>query len=102
MQIRDITFEEKETAYKDLPEIYYSLYRFVIVVDHFKNDLYIFEHSLHEQNDGKDLANLAALIRNKNVPSFSFKANHDETSNFTDEAFLKVLAQGQEHCKLGI
>ena len=97
----DINFVTKETAYTGLPEIYYSLYRYVIVVDHFKNDLYIFEHSIDEHNDGKGLANLEALIRNKNVPSFSFSANHDETSNFTDEAFLKVLAEGQNHCKLG-
>ncbi|MDB5262039.1 MAG: anthranilate synthase [Adhaeribacter sp.] len=97
----DIQFRPKETANPGLPEIYYRLYRYVIVVDHFKNDLYIFEHSLNDKTDGKDLANLEALIRNKNIPSFSFKANHDEDSNFTDESFLKVLAKGQEHCKLG-
>ena len=97
----DLSFRPKETAYPALPEIFYSLYRYVIVVDHFKNDLYIFEHSVDENNDGKGLDNLESLIRNKNIPSFTFKANNDETSNYDDEAFLKVLAQGQEHCKLG-
>ena len=97
----DIAFRSKETAYQGLPDILYSLYRYVIVVDHFKNDLYIFEHSIDENNDGKGLANLEALIRNKNIPSFTFKANNDEDSNYSDDDFLKVLAQGQEHCKLG-
>jgi len=97
----DISLTPKDTAYAALPDINYSLYRYVIVVDHFKNDLYIFEHSIDENNDGQGLANLEALIRNKNIPSFSFSANNDEVSNFTDEAFLKVLAQGKEHCKLG-
>ncbi|GEO04681.1 anthranilate synthase component I [Adhaeribacter aerolatus] len=97
----DLTFRPKETAYEGLPDIFYSLYRYVIVVDHFKNDLYIFEHSIDENNDGKGLANLEALIRNKNIPSFSFKVSNDEDSNYTDEEFLKVIGEGQHHCNIG-
>src|SRR5688500_1517137 len=33
----DIEFRPKETAYPELPEILYRLYRFIVVVDPFKN-----------------------------------------------------------------
>lgn len=97
----DITFQPKKSAYPELPEILYNLYRFIIVFDHFKEELYIFEHSIDEENAGQGIAGLEALIRNKNFPSFNFVATGDETSNFTDEEFLKVLAEGQRHCNIG-
>jgi len=97
----DLQFKPKEAAHPELPEIFYSLYRYIIVFDHFKEQLYIFEHSIDENNTGEGLANLESLIRNKNIPSFNFSANNDETSNFTDEEFLKVLAEGQRHCHIG-
>lgn len=97
----DIAFRQKEAAYSGLPEILYSLYRFIIVFDHFKDELHIFEHSLEEDHAGEGLPNLEALIRNKNIPAFNFSASGDETSNFTDDEFLKVLAEGQRHCYLG-
>lgn len=97
----DLAFRPKETAYSDLPDIMYRLYRYIIVVDPLKNELYIFEHSIDENNHGAGLEQLEALIKNKNIPAFTFTPDADETSNFTDEHFLKVLAEGQQHCKLG-
>lgn len=97
----DIAFKTKDSAYPELPEILYNLYRFIIVFDHFKEELYIFEHSIDESKAGQGIANLEALIQNKNVPSFSFSTNGDESSNYTDDEFLKVLAEGQRHCLIG-
>jgi anthranilate synthase component 1 len=97
----DIEFRPKETAYPELPEILYRLYRFIVVVDPFKNELYIFEHSIDENTTGPGLEQLEALIKNKNIPAFTFTPDADETSNFTDDHFLKVLNEGQRHCKLG-
>lgn len=97
----DLQFRPKNTAYPGLPEILYHLYRFIVVVDPFKNELFIFEHSIDENSTGPGLEQMEALIKNKNIPSFTFTPEPDETSNFTDEHFLEVLAEGQRHCKLG-
>ena len=97
----DLEFRPKPTSYSELPEILYRLYRYIVVVDPFKNELFIFEHSIDEKNNGAGLEQLEALIKNKNIPSFTFTPENDETSNFTDEHFLEVLAEGQRHCKLG-
>lgn len=97
----DLTFRPKAAAYPELPEILYRLYRYMVVVDPFRNELYMFEHSLDEKNAGAGLAQLAALIQNKNIPAFTFTPDTEETSNFTDTHFLAVLAEGQRHCQLG-
>ncbi|AMM52384.1 anthranilate synthase [Rufibacter sp. DG15C] len=97
----NVRFQEKDTAHAALPEILYHAFRFVIAINHFKNELYIFEHFLGKEpkNDGLDV--LESQIRNTNIPSFNFQADGQEISNMTDEEFLKVLEQGQKHCHLG-
>src|SRR6187431_1793661 len=38
----DVTIDQKQ---KNIPEILYKFYRYVIVVDHFSNELSLFEHT---------------------------------------------------------
>ncbi|GAB3225558.1 anthranilate synthase component I family protein [Hymenobacter seoulensis] len=84
------------------PDILYSTYRYVIAVNHFRNELYVFEHTLAGQHVDEDgLTRLVNLIRNPSLPDFKFKATGEELTNQSDEEFLKVLAQGQQHCQRG-
>ncbi|ALJ00419.1 anthranilate synthase component I family protein [Rufibacter tibetensis] len=96
-----LNLREKDTAHEDMPEILYQAFRFVIAIDHFKNELYIFEHSFgnEPQNDGLD--ELETHIRNKNFPAFHFSTSGEETTNQTDEEFLRVIEEGKRHCHLG-
>nr|WKN34870.1 anthranilate synthase component I family protein [Tunicatimonas sp. TK19036] len=95
----DLSSEEK-TSY-DIPEIHYAVYRYVIAVDHFRNELYAFEHQYAEQEEKSELPNLISLINNKNIPTYHFKRSEAESSNYTDEEFLDVIAKGREHCFRG-
>jgi anthranilate synthase component I len=98
----DISLRRKRTSFPGLPDILYRVYRFVIAIDHFKNELYIFEHTPdNKERVQKDLDNLESFIRNKNIPSFSFCPDGDELSNLTDPEFLEIIAKGKEHCQLG-
>lgn len=85
-----------------IPEVHYAVYRYVIAIDHFRNELHLFEHQ-YEPTTASDegMQNLLALISNKNIPSYRFTLQGEETSNFSDEEFLKVVRQGQEHCFRG-
>ncbi|WP_139923085.1 anthranilate synthase component I family protein [Hymenobacter sp. DG01] len=92
---------EKPTA-GQIPDILYSTYRYVIAVNHFRNELYVFEHTLAGQTVDEDgLTRLVNLIRNPSLPDFKFKAVGEEQTNQTDEEFLRVLAEGQQHCRRG-
>lgn len=102
----DIGIKTYEGEDQKIPEMLYQIFRYVVVIDHFKNEMYLFEH--HFQKEGEEvgdadasLAKVEQLILNKNVPEFPFETIGDETSNLTDEAFLEMLQKGKNHCQLG-
>lgn len=91
----------KNTQESDVPLMQYSVYKNVIVVDHFKNELHIFEHSVDPSDEGSSISQIETLLKNKNIPSYQFNMVGEETSNYTDEEFLDILRQGREHCFKG-
>lgn len=85
-----------------IPEMIYKLYRYVIVVDHFSNDLMLFEHSLEgTMQDDASLDKLSQIIFSNRFSTYKFSVTNGEQSNFTDEQFLNVIEKGKEHCFRG-
>ena len=85
-----------------IPEIYYAVYRYVIAIDHFRNELHLFDHQYEAQmDDDNGMRTLLSLINNKNIPSYQFSLHGEESSSFTDEQFLEVIRKGREHCFRG-
>jgi anthranilate synthase component I len=95
-------FEEVEISNTDvrIPDILYKLYRFVIVVDHFSNEMNLFEQRLAGDGDG-GLDRLEQIILTNRFSTYAFSVTNGEESNFTDEQFLKVVEKGKEHCYRG-
>jgi anthranilate synthase component 1 len=98
----DLTLNPDKQPAGQIPDILYGTYRYVIAINHFRNELYVFEHTLKGQEVDEDgLTKLVNLIRNPSLPDFKFRTEGEEQTNQTDEEFLKVLAQGQQHCLRG-
>ncbi|MDN5199829.1 anthranilate synthase component I family protein [Fulvivirgaceae bacterium BMA10] len=97
----DVEVEIKENGEERIPEICYNVYRYVIAIDHFKNELHIFEHHLEGEQNGSGIDQVASLIDNKNHPGYSFNIENEEHSNLTDEEFLDIIAKGKSHCHRG-
>ncbi|QIX62977.1 anthranilate synthase component I family protein [Hymenobacter lutimineralis] len=98
----DLTLNPDKQPAGQIPDILYGTYRYVIAINHFRNELYVFEHTLQGQEVDEDgLTKLVNLIRNPSLPDFKFRTEGEERTNQTDEEFLKVLAQGQQHCLRG-
>lgn len=93
----DISLTEKPDKL-DIPEIYYAVYQNIIAINHFKNEAYIFSHSIGDENNTDELHQ---LIDNKNFASFDYRNKQDEISNFTDEEFLNLVEQAKKHCYRG-
>lgn len=89
------------TQASGVPMMQYSVYKNVIVVDHFKNELHIFEHYLDETETNASISQIETLLKNKNIPSYQFEMVGEEKSNYTDEEFLDILTIGREHCFKG-
>ena len=85
----------------DLPDIIYSLFRYVIVVDHFYNELTLFEHAVEGNQSGPSLDRLEQLINNNRVTTFRFTRTNEEVSNYNDEEFLDIIEKGKQHCYRG-
>lgn len=84
-----------------IPEVCYRVYRYVIVIDHFKNELYIFEHKVQPFEKKGRMGHIESLINANNNPQFDFKLDGGEESNYTDEEFLEILLEGKKHCNRG-
>lgn len=85
----------------DLPDIIYSLFRYVIVVDHFYNELTLFEHVVEGDESGPSLDRLEQLINNNRVTTFRFTRTNEEVSNYNDGEFLEIIEKGKQHCYRG-
>lgn len=84
-----------------IPDMMYSLYRYVIVVDHFHNEMTLFEHQPEAAQNESTLPRLEQLINNNRVTTFQFKRTNEEQSNYTDDQFLHIINQGKQHCFRG-
>jgi anthranilate synthase component 1 len=82
-----------------IPFMRYRLYQYVIVFNHFKDELYICENQF--SGIESELAVVESLIRSKDVPVFPFKKKGEETSNVTDEEYMKMVEKGIGSCHRG-
>lgn len=95
----DVTIDQRQ---KVMPDILYKLYRYVIVVDHFSNELNLFEHCYDGADDCQSsLDEVEQIIFSNRFSTYRFSLTDSETSNFTDEEFLSVIEKGKEHCYRG-
>jgi anthranilate synthase component 1 len=84
---------------RTIPDILYKFYRYIIVVDHFSNELSLFEHGY--QQAASSLDRIEQIIFSNRFATYKFALVNGEESNFTDEEFLKVIEKGKEHCYRG-
>jgi anthranilate synthase component 1 len=92
-----IRLKESTDNTRKIPVMQYHIYRYIIVIDHFKNELYIFHNQPDGDTDDSGLQKLADLIRNKNFPEYHFQSKHEEQSNLTDEEFMELVEKMKTH-----
>ena len=96
----DIKLQTDRSGPRNIPLLQYHVYRYVIAIDHFKNELYLFEHRADAKEES-GIERIQYLIQNKDFPEYRFEASGDESSNFTDEAFIKVIEDLKKHIYRG-
>src|SRR5690606_38412178 len=73
--------------------------KYVIAIDHFRNQLYIFEHLL--EDEASELERVQFLIQYKNFPEYTFKLAGEESSNRSDEEHRQLVKKMKEHIQRG-
>src|SRR5690606_11852509 len=89
--LEDIQLTQHAAGEKEIPLMQYHIYRYVIAIDHFKNELYIFEHQTEKQDSSAGVEKIPYLIQNKKFPEYRFYSEGEETSNHTDDEFIAVV-----------
>ncbi|WP_345246708.1 anthranilate synthase component I family protein [Nibrella saemangeumensis] len=100
----DITLTAHTPEENNIPAIVFQVYRYVVAINHFKDELYLFEHSYTKEGEGQPESNIeyiSSLITSRNYATYSFNTAGQEQSNFTDEEYKAVIQKGKDHCKRG-
>ena len=100
----DITLHAPIPTENQIPAAVFTVYRYVLAINHFKDELYLFEHSYLRDGDTEPESTLdyiSDLITSRNYPTYSFSVAGPEQSNFTDDEFRAVIQKGKDHCQRG-
>ncbi len=97
-------FEDVELTItnKLIPDIYYKVFRYVIIVDHFSNELTLLENSPAVAGAAANgIEKLEKIIYSNRFSTFPFRSVDQQTSAVNDGDFLKMVETGMKHCFRG-
>ncbi|NDV65203.1 anthranilate synthase component I family protein [Bacteroides sp. 224] len=94
-----IPIKESHDEMNDAPDILYILYKYVLIFNHFKNELTLVEMLSEGEKDS--LCQLENAIENRNYASYNFSVTAPMTSPITDEEHKANVRKGIKHCLRG-
>ena len=89
---------QKRTDDLVIPDLYYAVYQNIIAINHFKNEAYIFCHSINNTNNIKEIEQ---LLQTKTFASYTFTKVGNSISNLTDAEFKLNVTLAKKHCHRG-
>lgn len=91
---------DMNAASAEVPDLYYQLFRYVIAINHFTNELVLFESRADgAEPDGLD--QLIQVIRSGKFPSFPFRLVGERSSTITDREYIDRVERGIGHARAG-
>lgn len=94
-----VPVKPREARFAAIPDMKYLFYRYVISLNHYKNELTIYERTLPGQESGLD--ELISVIHNNNIAQYPFKLEGEPTSPITDEDYKEMVRKGVAHAMRG-
>jgi anthranilate synthase component 1 len=91
----------KNSPETDIPLAIYSLYKNVIVINHFNDEVEITCNAENENEIQGQLAEIENLLSNNSIVEFSFSVSEQEKSDNSDKDYLEMVRQAKKHCKRG-
>ena len=85
----------------EIPLAVYSLYKNVIIVNHFNDEIQITCNARNENELEQQLSEIENLLANKTSAEYTFTADPCELSDNTDIEYIDMVKQAKQHCKRG-
>jgi anthranilate synthase component 1 len=95
----NIPIKESHDDRNDAPDILYLFYKYIIVVNHFKNELTLVE--MLGDGETSNMVRIEAAINDRNFSSYNFNVTGPVTSPITDEQHKANIRKGIAHCLRG-
>ena len=96
-----IRLKKSEDKTRAIPVMQYHIYKYIIAIDHFKNELHIFKNQPEGETDLNGIEKVIDIISNKNFPEYRFESKNEEQSNLTGEEFMAVVEKMKQHIYRG-
>ena len=93
-----LKFDESKRK-MNIPEVNYKLFRYIIAINHFNDELFILENI--PPGGTSEMEKIENLLSHQTFGTYEFKVEGDETSNITDEEFKEYVIKGKKHCQVG-
>ena len=90
---------DQEKRKTELPDLNYKLFRYIIAINHFNDELFILENI--PPGEDSNIEKIETLLAHQSFGTYEFKLDGDETSNLKDEEFKELVTKGKEHCFAG-
>ncbi|TKS55520.1 anthranilate synthase component I family protein [Mesohalobacter halotolerans] len=92
----DITKKEGDL---DIPDLYYAVYQNIIAINHFNNEVYIFEHLSPHCKSQKQ--NILQLLQNQSLATYHFSKVSEPISSLEDDEYIDMVKKAKAHCQRG-
>ncbi|MHB9140729.1 MAG: anthranilate synthase component I family protein [Paludibacter sp.] len=95
----DVKLKARETVPGSMPGLHYVLFKYIIAVNHFNNELTIIENLLEAETS--KINDIEEILTNNNIATYEFSAVGEEKSDISNEDYKKMVTQGKKECFIG-
>ncbi len=95
----DVKLSARETVPGSMPGLHYELFKYIIAINHFNNELTIIENLL--EGETSQIDSIEEILENNNIATYNFEAVGEEKSDISDEDYRKMVTRGKEECYKG-
>lgn len=88
-----------EERFAQIPDMFYLCFRFIIQVNHFRNEMTIIENM--PEGMESETERLVSILKNNDIAHYSFFSDDDVETTVTDEQFKYIINRCISHCKRG-
>lgn len=94
-----VKISRPDEKFSHIPDIFYILYRFIIQMNHFRNEMTVVENI--PDGEESQTSRLVSILKNNNVPQYGFYSQVEPVSTMSDEEFKKIVEKCVSHCRRG-
>lgn len=95
----DVKLSARETVPGSMPGLNYLLFKYIIAINHFNNELTIIENLL--EGEESLIKSVEEILLNHNVATYPFQATGKEKCDISDEEYKQMVRRGKEECFKG-